>query len=106
MIERVYRLGQLKAGQEKLVEKVVVDKYLNYIHMILPPGQGLPEHNSNANLYMTVVAGVLTLGLNGEESRNYERGNLVTIPKGIKMNVTNQNNDVLELIVVKVPPPE
>ena len=106
MIERVYRLGQLKAGQEKLVEKVVVDKYLNYIHMILPPGQGLPEHNSNANLYMTVVAGVLTLGLDGEESRNYERGNLVTIPKGIKMNVTNQNNDVLELIVVKVPPPE
>jgi hypothetical protein len=30
--------------------------------MVFPEGEGLPEHLSNANLYMTVIRGRLSIG--------------------------------------------
>ena len=91
---------------EQKVEKLIMNQDLHYIHMAFQPGEGLPEHIANSNVYMTVVHGVLSLQLNDQAITPYFGGTLLSIPKGTKMNVRNQSGKLLELIVVKVPSPD
>ncbi|CDF59266.1 cupin domain-containing protein [Thermobrachium celere] len=102
MVEKVY---QLALGNEKAVEKVIMDENIHYIHMIFNKGEGLPEHFSNSNVYMTVVRGTLSIGLNEQEIHEYKQGTVLKIPFNTKMNVGNKHDEVLELIVVKAPAP-
>ncbi len=103
MIETIYKLKQ---SNEKLVEKVILHEHLHYMHMIFLEGEGLPEHNSNANLYMTVIKGTLSLKLNNQENHKYNVGTVLNVPTQTLMNVKNLDQDVLELIVIKSPPPK
>ncbi len=59
----------------------------------MPKNEGLPEHFSNSNVYMTVVRGRLSIGLNRQEIREYEAGTLLKIPVHTKMNVKNRNDE-------------
>jgi hypothetical protein len=54
---------------------------------------------------MTVIRGVLSIGLGEQEMCQYEAGTLLKIPKDTRMCVQNLQSDVLELIVVKAPAP-
>ena len=103
MVEMVFELA---ATQEKSVRRVVLDENLHYIHMVFPKGEGLPEHFSNANVYMTVVRGRLSIGLDDQEMHDYPAGTLLKIPYKTKMNVRNLDEAVLELIIVKAPAPK
>ncbi|NLF36390.1 MAG: hypothetical protein GX584_04470 [Clostridiaceae bacterium] len=103
MIEQIFKLS---TDDTKAVEKVIYDDNLHYIHMVFNKEEGLPEHVSNSNVYMTVVRGTLTIGLGDEKPNEYVKGTLLKIPKGVKMNVGNKNDETLELIVVKAPAPE
>ncbi len=102
MIETVFKLYQ---GNDKTVEKVVFDENLNYIHAVFNKGEGLPEHDSNSNVYMTILRGTLSIALGSQETREYGSGTLLKIPVGTKMNVKNLRNEPLELIIVKAPAP-
>ena len=102
MVEQVY---QLETGDKKVVEKVNMDENIHYIHMVFNKDEGLPEHYSNSNVYMTVVRGKLSIALDDQEIHVYEEGTLLKIPENTKMNVKNLNELVLELIVVKAPAP-
>lgn len=64
MIEKVFELSK---KNEKAVEKVVFDENLHYLHMVFNKGEGLPEHFSNSNVYMTVMKGTLSIGLDEQE---------------------------------------
>ncbi len=94
MIEKIYRLTEADA---KVIEKVIMDENLHYMHMVLPEGEGLPEHFSNSNVYMTVVRGGLSIALGGEEMRAYPAGTVLKIPVGTKMDVQNRDKATLEL---------
>ena len=102
MVEQVY---QLETGDKKVAEKVIMDENIHYIHMVFNKDEGLPEHYSNSNVYMTVVRGKLSIALDDQEIHVYEEGTLLKIPENTKMNVKNLNELVLELIVVKAPAP-
>ncbi|KXL53726.1 MULTISPECIES: cupin domain-containing protein [Anaerotignum] len=102
MIEQIY---EMSTGDEKAVEKVIQDENIHYIHMVFHKDQGLPEHFSNSNVYMTVVRGTLSIGLNDQDVHQYNKGTLLKIPVSTKMNVKNLSEKVLELIVVKAPAP-
>ncbi len=102
MVEKVFNLSR---GDENAVEKVVFDENVHYLHMVFNQGRGLPEHNSNSNVYMTVVRGVLSIGLDEQQVREYPAGTLLKIPHNTKMNVKNLHPQTLELIVVKAPAP-
>ena len=53
MIEQIFKLTQ---GNEKTVEKVIIDENIHYMHMILNKGECLPEHFSNAkNVYLSLI---------------------------------------------------
>ena len=40
MVEQIFKLTQ---GNEKTVEKVIIDENIHYMHMILNKGECLPE---------------------------------------------------------------
>lgn len=103
MIEQVFKLSRVN---EKAVEKVLFDENLHYLHMVFNDGEGLPEHFSNSIVYITVVRGKLSIGLNDQVTHEYESGTLLKIPFQTKMNVKNLHNEPLELIVVKAPAPK
>lgn len=103
MIEKVFKLS---TSDDKAIEKVIFDENINYIHMVFNKDEGLPEHFSNSNVYMTVVRGNLSIGLDNQEVNKYNAGTLLKIPFNTKMNVGNRDKEVLELIVVKAPAPQ
>jgi quercetin dioxygenase-like cupin family protein len=103
MVEQVFKLSR---GDEKVIEKVIFDDNIHYLHMVLSKNEGLPEHFSNSNVYMTVVRGKLSIRLNDQENHEYEAGTLLKIPIQTKMNVKNLHEDIVELIVVKAPAPK
>ena len=103
MIEKAYELSM---ADEKTVERVIFDENIHYLHMVFPKGEGLPEHFSNSNVYMTVVRGKLSIGLDDQEIHGYPAGTLLKIPFQTKMNVRNLDDAILELIVVKAPAPK
>ena len=103
MIEKVFKLS---TTDEKAIEKVIFDENINYIHMVFNKDEGLPEHFSNSNVYMTVIRGKLSIGLDDQNVTEYDAGTLLKIPVNTKMNVGNCHEKVLELIVVKAPAPQ
>lgn len=103
MVEQIFKLS---AGNEKTVEKVIFDENIHYLHMAFNKDEGLPEHFSNANVYMTVLRGRLSIGLDEQETHEYGAGTLLKIPFQTKMNVKNLHDETLELIVVKAPAPK
>lgn len=103
MIEKVFNLY---TGNDKKIEKVVMDENLHYMHMVLNKDEGLPEHYTNSNVYMTVVRGILSIALEEQGIYEYGAGSLLLIPFKTKMNVKNFHNETLELIVVKAPAPK
>lgn len=102
MVEKIFKLSR---GDDKTVEKVIFDENIHYLHMVFNKEEGLPEHFSNSNVYMTVVRGTLSIGLDDQEIHEYEAGTLLKIPFKTKMNVKNLHPETLELIVVKAPAP-
>ncbi|NLW74553.1 MAG: hypothetical protein GX057_06655 [Clostridiales bacterium] len=102
MVEKVYRLAR---GDSKTIEKVLLDENIHYIHMILNKTEGPPVHYSNSNVYMTVVRGILSIGLDDAAPGEYPAGTLLKIPQGTKMDIKNQHDMTLELIIVKAPAP-
>lgn len=102
MVEKVYNMKQ---GEDKVIERVIGDENLHYMHMILPEGERLPEHYSNSNVYMTVIRGILSINLDEQGVHEYNKGTVLRIPNETKMDVRNLHSDVLELSVIKVPAP-
>ena len=103
MIEKEYKLSRTN---EKAIEKILFDENLHYLHMVFNKGEGLPEHLSNSNVYMTVIRAQLSIGLDDQEIHEYEAGTLLKIPFQTKMNVGNAHDETLELIIVKAPAPK
>ncbi|MDK2806724.1 MAG: hypothetical protein PWP67_2032 [Clostridium butyricum] len=68
MLEQIFKLSQ---SNEKTVEKVISDENLHYLHMVFNKGEELLEQFSNSNIYMTVIRGKLSIGLNDQRSRNF-----------------------------------
>ena len=102
MIEKVYTMS---TRTEHVIEPVLTDEYINYMHMVLLKDEALPTHSTNANIYMTVVSGTLHLSLSEGEFRVYHSGSVVNVPFKTKMIAQNRGEEILELIVVKSPAP-
>lgn len=103
MLEKIYAYAM---EDTKNIEKIVNDDHALINHMVLPKGEGLPEHYSNSNVYMIIIRGNLTLKLNEQEPHQYTSGQIINIPYNTKMNVNNLHEDVLEFFVVKSPNPK
>lgn len=103
MLEKKYTYG---LTDEKIVERIIDDQNIHLNHMVLTKGSSLPEHYSNSNVYMIIIRGRMILKLNDQESHQYANGDIINIPYNTKMNVNNQDDEVLEFFVVKSPNPK
>ncbi len=103
MIEAVFSITH---EDENPVKRVIQDENLHYIHMIFKKDEGLPQHLSNSNIYMTVFKGILSIQLNDQDFHEYLEGSVLNIPFQTKMNVKNRHYDTLELMVIKAPSPK
>ena len=103
MVEQIFKLSK---GNDKAVERIIFDENVHYLHMVFNKSEGLLEHFSNSNVYMTIVRGILSIGLDEQDIHEYESGTLLKIPFQTKMNVKNLHDETLELIVVKAPAPK
>ncbi|MFA6729800.1 MAG: cupin domain-containing protein [Eubacteriales bacterium] len=103
---KVEQVFTFSSGDKKVVERVVADENLHYMHAIFNEGEGLPLHFSNANVYMSVIRGNLTIALDNFEPNIYGAGKLLKIPEGTQMNVKNTHGETLEIFIVKSPPPK
>ncbi|WP_372996518.1 cupin domain-containing protein [Lutispora sp.] len=103
MLEKQYKYT---ITTEKTIERIIDDENVNINHMVLNKGERFPEHYSNSNVYMIVIKGILSLQLDEQETHSYAKGEIVNIPFNTKMNVFNENEDLLEFFVVKSPCPK
>ena len=103
MIEEVFKMSM---EDKTIVEKLILEDDLHYIHMVFTKDKGLPLHYSNAVVHMTVVRGKLSITLGDQDVKVYEVGTLLKSPCDVKMNVRNEHDEALELIVVKAPGPK
>lgn len=74
MVEQVFKFS---TGNEKAVEKLIMDENVHYIHMVFNKEEGLPEHYSNSNVYMSVIRGKLSIDLDDQGVHKYDSGNLL-----------------------------
>ena len=59
-------------------------------------GDGLPEHFSNSNVYMTILRGTsFSIGLDDQEVERIFRHIMLKIPVNTKMNVKNLHDGKL-----------
>ncbi|MBN2299972.1 MAG: cupin domain-containing protein [Acholeplasmataceae bacterium] len=105
-MELTAKVFQNAQTDENTIETVIFDDNIQYLHLVFPKGEGLPIHQSNANLYMTVIRGTLSIGLNDNAITQYKKGIVLNIPYDTTMNVRNNNKEILELIIVKTPAPK
>ncbi len=93
-------------AKQKVIEPVIMDENLHYMHMVLPQGEGLPVHFTNATVYMTVVTGTLSICLGDDAEMEVPARTILKIPFQTRMDAKNKHHDTLELFVVKAPAPQ
>lgn len=103
MIEKTY---PFKVTGPKAIEKIIDEDHVAINHMVLGRGDRLPRHNANSNVYMVVVRGAVTLGLDDQAPHRYQAGSIVNIPYDTRMDVINEDEETLEMFVVKAPGPK
>lgn len=103
MIERTFRYT---ITDDKLIERVIDDCNVAINHMTLSQDTSLPIHNANSNVYMIIVRGQMTIGLDGEAPNVHGAGTILAVPFQSRMNVTNKCPEPLEFFVVKAPNPK
>ena len=102
MIEKVY---SFTLSDDKVIEQVISDDLLDFNHVVLNKGERLPLHVANTNAYLAIIRGEISTQFNGLEQHTYPAGSIVNVPYKTKMDISNQNDGVLEFFVVKTPSP-
>ncbi len=100
MVEKTYEFA---VTDEKKIERIISDENIDLNHVVLTEGESLPEHFSNSNVYLVIVRGKISIGLNDEEANAYGKGSILNVPYNTKMNISNPDRDVLELFIIKSP---
>ena len=103
MLEKVY---QFTETDQKIIERIVDDGEINLNHVVLEPHESLPEHVSNANVYLVIVRGILSAQYGEQDVKGFPQGTIVNVPFNTKMNLKNEEAAVLEFFIFKSPHPD
>jgi len=102
MIEKIFKMSN---NNESVIEPIIQDENIHYMHMVFKRNEKLRTHYANANVYMTVREGVLSISLDDGPFNKYVKNTVLKIPYNTKMDVQNHDETTLEIIVVKSPSP-
>lgn len=101
-MEKIYNLAK---SSDKLIEKLVDDDPVMINHILLNQGDCVPKHMSNSNVYIIILKGSISILLNGSQTVEQQAGNILSLPYGLDMEISNQHTSQLEFLVVKAPNP-
>jgi hypothetical protein len=93
MVEQIFALSK---GNEKAVEKVLLDDNLHHLHMVFNKGEGCRSTFPTRMCILRLSRGKLSTGLNNQKMHEYEAGALIKIPYQTKMNVKHLYGETLE----------
>jgi quercetin dioxygenase-like cupin family protein len=83
-----------------------VDKdNVKLIQVALHPGQGVPQHKTNGDVYLLVLDGELMINLNGNESIE-QKGAIIPVGYDTPMNIQNRSEKDSTFLIIKTPAPE
>ena len=75
-------------------------------HVVLPSGEAVHPHPTDADAFVTVVRGTLSMEVEGFAETEHPRGTVLFLPKGSTMAPRNGGAEALEFFVVKTPHPQ
>ncbi len=101
MIETPYAYT---ATDEKVIERLIDADVAMINHVVLPPGERLPEHHSDSTVFLAIVRGILSMQLGEQEAHHYS-ARIVQVPFHTKMNISNGGDEPVEFFIVKAPHP-
>ena len=103
MIEKIY---QFNKSEDRMIEKLLDNDEVMINHVILNQEDNIPQHDSNSNVYLIIVKGNISLVLEDQSQAHYSEGNIVNIPYGTKMDISNTHKEQLEFFIIKAPSPK
>lgn len=84
--------------------KWVDEKHLQLMQIALLPGQSMPKHKANSNVYILLLEGEIRAGLNGVDTR-VRKGDLLPVAFGTQMFIRNEGKEKATFTVWKTPNP-
>lgn len=87
-------------GRRKLVD----ENYLQLMQIALLPGQAVPKHQANSNVYVLVLDGELVFELDGVETKA-KKGDLLPVAFKTPMAIRNVSKEKATFSVWKTPNP-
>jgi len=106
MISRNYKTEPLKENPHKVeVRQMYNDSSAQIMHITLKPGETLKPHKTPVDVVFYVLEGTPTVHV-GEESKVFEKDNLIESPADIVHYLSNESNADARILVTKAPRPE
>jgi quercetin dioxygenase-like cupin family protein len=84
--------------------KLYDSEHAQVMHITLEPGQRLVKHITPADVFFYVLQGTGIVEI-GEEKETVQADTLIESPKGIPHCWYNESDEILRVMVVKVPRP-
>ena len=85
-------------------QKLYTSKHASVMHIILKPGEKLRQHITPVDVFFYVLEGRGIVEI-GDEKKEVEKDSLIDSPKGIMHCWYNMSDEILRILVVKVPFP-
>lgn len=106
MISRNFKSAPLKETPHKVdVRPLYNEESAQIMHITLQPGESLKPHKTPVDVAFYILEGEPTIHV-GEESKQFERDNLVESPADILHYISNEGQEPARILVIKAPRPE
>jgi len=87
-------------------KRFIVDKdHVKLIQVALRPGQGVPQHKTNGDVYILVLDGEIMINLQGNESTE-KKGAIIPVGYDTSMSIENRSQNDSTFLIIKTPAPE
>ncbi len=91
--------------EDKTIERIVSDDQVMINHVILPAGNTLPRHRTDANVYLILVAGRIRVKLEPDNITTYNSGDIIAIPHETEMEIEQDGSNTAAFFIIKSPNP-
>lgn len=99
MIEKLYKYS---LTDKDLFENVISDDNLKLNHVIIESGKVFPRHKTDAQVYIIILKGELSIEIGDQEGKRFGVGDVINIPFDIETTLGNKGNEITEVFVVKI----
>lgn len=99
MIEKLYKYS---LTDKDLFENVISDDNLKLNHVIIESGKVFPRHKTDAQVYIIILKGELSIEIGDQEEKRFGVGDVINIPFDIETTLGNKGNEITEVFVVKI----